>query len=788
MEERRALDSWKEISDYLHRSIMTCQRWEKQLDLPIYRLDGTPKARVFAYSDELDRWLAEKLHAAEVSEDVLGKTARPRRPGALIAVAAASLLVLVVAAAWRFLLPTPIPAPAQVPSLAVLPFENRTGDSAWDAWKMALPDLMMIDLRQSKFMDVIKGSALIQAAGALAEAEKFSPEDLKKIAEKAEVEYALTGSFVRSGDEVIIAALVQNARTGEVVGSPRSTCRTEKDIFTGVDELSRGVKVALNVKPREVRGDIDKPVARITTKSPQAFVFFSQAYRIQGKRKFEDAITPLQKAVELDPQFGLAYRLLSYCCLTQSRKEDRKKYGEMAVRFLSRIEGREREVFLGDLYESEQLDQEKFVQAFQRLGKNYPYDPAMTGLTQFYMGREEWDKAIPIFEKLILRYPKRASVLQPLLSCYQAVGLYEKAEKILEDLSSTVPTAGREAVNYLSRRWALALAQRKYDVARDSADRLMTTFPGNPLYLSQKGFVYFMQDDLSNAEKMYEQLVANESPRIQTRGFEYLAVVSLSRGRVEEAKQRVRRAIEIFKGVDSGPNMDRQYRHFLAYLERLSGRLPEALNEAERACAVTEGQGGVRLVQMLYLRALITLEMNRLDEFEKQIEEIKGYLDPDRFFAGAPRYMRIYFNLLGHRELRKNNYDLAIRYFWKALDLLSVLAASSVDADHAKYFYDLAEAYRRSGNNTNALAMYEKVALPTVSREFSGDLYARSYYWMGLDSERQMRSAAAPAVVQERRLKAIGYFRKFLELWKDADPIFPEVEDARQRLARLEAR
>lgn len=146
--------------------------------------------------------------------------------------------------------------------------------------------------------------------------------------------------------------------------------------------------------------------------------------------------------------------------------------------------------------------------------------------------------------------------------------------------------------------------------------------------------------------------------------------------------------------------------------------------------------------------------------------------------------MRVYYNLLGHHELQKNNYDLAIRYFWKALDLLSVLAANNVDADHAKYFYDLAEAYRRSGESTNATAMYEKVVLPTVSREYSGDLYAKSYYQMGLECER-IRNLGTPADVRERRLKAIGYYRKFLDLWKAADPIFPEVEDARQRLARL---
>jgi len=65
MDERELLDSWKEIAAFLNRSVMTCHRWEEELGLPIHRLDGTPKARVFAYTDELDCWKAEKMHEHE---------------------------------------------------------------------------------------------------------------------------------------------------------------------------------------------------------------------------------------------------------------------------------------------------------------------------------------------------------------------------------------------------------------------------------------------------------------------------------------------------------------------------------------------------------------------------------------------------------------------------------------------------------------------------------------------------------------------------------------------------
>jgi tetratricopeptide (TPR) repeat protein len=51
------LDSWKDVARYLGHSIRTCQRLEQEAGLPVHRMDGSPKAHVFAYTTEIDRWL-----------------------------------------------------------------------------------------------------------------------------------------------------------------------------------------------------------------------------------------------------------------------------------------------------------------------------------------------------------------------------------------------------------------------------------------------------------------------------------------------------------------------------------------------------------------------------------------------------------------------------------------------------------------------------------------------------------------------------------------------------------
>lgn len=61
------LDSWKDISAYLARSLRTCQNWEAQHGLPVHRLEETPKARVYAFKSEIDEWFERALREADTS-------------------------------------------------------------------------------------------------------------------------------------------------------------------------------------------------------------------------------------------------------------------------------------------------------------------------------------------------------------------------------------------------------------------------------------------------------------------------------------------------------------------------------------------------------------------------------------------------------------------------------------------------------------------------------------------------------------------------------------------------
>src|SRR5208282_124149 len=64
------LDSWKEIAAFFGRDERTVRRWEKERALPVHRIPGASKGRVFAYEAELQEWLSnsESLSDAAQSE------------------------------------------------------------------------------------------------------------------------------------------------------------------------------------------------------------------------------------------------------------------------------------------------------------------------------------------------------------------------------------------------------------------------------------------------------------------------------------------------------------------------------------------------------------------------------------------------------------------------------------------------------------------------------------------------------------------------------------------------
>jgi tetratricopeptide (TPR) repeat protein len=139
---KKRLDSWKEIATFFGRDERTVKRWEKERGLPVYRVPGSARGGVFAYSQELAEWLkapnlsleggeisaAQLTAPCEVSDRPLADVVTLKTPEEIIPTSSISVLKLVpppsrIVAARTFLWAVPLVLIAA--SFLVLSFSHR---------------------------------------------------------------------------------------------------------------------------------------------------------------------------------------------------------------------------------------------------------------------------------------------------------------------------------------------------------------------------------------------------------------------------------------------------------------------------------------------------------------------------------------------------------------------------------------------------------------------------------------------------------------------------------------
>lgn len=811
MEGKILLHSWKEISSYLDCSVRTCHRWEEELDLPVHRLDGTPKARVFAYPDELDRWLEEKLGT---SGDRAKK--RPILAGDLkrwVWLLPAVILAASVVSIPRFLSPVLLPIPEDKPTLAVVTFGTAGPDEKLEAWRTVLPDLLIADLDQSRFVTVAPITQTYRKLRELkmAETGEFSAEDLRRVAGAANVRYVATGSLGTSGPRVTVSVVVHDVTTGKAAEPCVASFRDDTGVFTATDTLSRKVKEALGLETRYLARDIDEKVAAVSTGSKQAFQLYSQGYRLAGIGKYQESLAVLQRAVDADPNFALAYKTLYGCAVRLTRREEARGYLEKALDLASRLSERERGQTRVQFYENYDRASPRMMESLERLCRFYPDDwLGSQRLAPIYVDQEKWDEVRELSERSwrVNKNDVRVTFNLPtaLLMAYENLDQGDRAGRFLDEyLNDPAVSYPQPARSY---RWGFLVRQGRFAEALAELDKQAANLPNRRGLSQQYGTVHLYRDDFESAEREFRKGLDKDIPSFGPVGaLGALSDVSLAKGKVDEAIERMRRRLALVEEDDSAKDPFRPLpppavraavevdcRIQLARLYRISGRLPEASREIEAARRLVgavdiDKLSSIIFLDVSHLSALIAQDTGLESEFEKRAEEIKRYVARQR----NPRLLRTYYHLLGYRELQRNQLERAIKFFGKAVDLMSVPGNVGLFQDLAdpQLLYSLADAYDRYHGSIRALPLFEKLTTPIFSRFWSrGDLYAKSFYRLAEIHDRAVEGQSSTAeTIRESRMKAVEYYRKFLSLWGDADPVFAaEVENARARLAYLTSR
>jgi TolB-like protein len=225
--------------------------------------------------------------------------------------------ILVVGAAaivtWKFYLrPAPpievasvekmtFPLPDK-PSIAVLAFDNMSGDPRQEYFSDGITDDLITDLSKISGLFVIARNSTFTYKG--------KPVKVKQVAEELGVRYVLEGSVRRAGEQVRINAQLIDTTTGGHLWAERYDGKMD-NVFALQDKITRKIVSALAVQL--TAGD-EKQVAGKETDSAEAYDAFLQGwvhYRRSTPDDYVQAVPYFEKAVELDPNYSRAYAALA---------------------------------------------------------------------------------------------------------------------------------------------------------------------------------------------------------------------------------------------------------------------------------------------------------------------------------------------------------------------------------------------------------------------------------------------------------------------------------------------
>jgi len=654
----------------------------------------------------------EELKRARVRIEAGGRLSRGARR-VLWGAAAAASIVLALAIFYR----RPVDPDIDVtPSVAVLQFENLSGDPELDWLVTGLPDMLATDLSQSPELEVVGLSELYPVLAELGGVEGTpTPEVIEEVASRTGVRTVLTGSFAKAGDSIRISARLEDAKTGRVLMSETAEAAGEENLFRLVDEITSRIKARFELRPPGEA--LDRDLRDVTTASVEAYREYAEGIRLHERFREEESAPHFQRAIELDPGFAMALAKLGVVMSNLGRHEEGDLYAERALEHLDRLSERER-LYIEGWYASRKPSTiDKAIDSYERAVELYPdHGSARHNLGNLLFGTERYDEAIEQLEELRSRGMMFPATYEQLAKAYMATGDVDSAREVLREFSARNPDD-----------WTTLLSLAQIDIetgdveegARllDRGEALGAT-PMRILPVRWAGHIF--AEEWDEARKNAAELMESERPAEKFIGGRLMATTNLYRGETGS----VLRALDRYLASGAGGESDFRVQPALLKARILLdiGELQKA-KEAALSVSQTEDHYGASHAA-LALAAIAAQKLGEPKEAEELGREYRRRVNPA--LGAGPE--RLYHFLQGEIAMERGEYDDAVAEFEESE---SMLPPRGEDGIHALIWYSLATAHRLSGNDSEALSWYQRIVESREERLYEPLRYVRSFYFLG---------------------------------------------------------
>jgi eukaryotic-like serine/threonine-protein kinase len=615
-------------------------------------------------------------------------------------------------------------------SVVLADFVNSTDDPIFDD---TLKTALNISLRQSPFLNVLPDSEVAKTLELMTRpaGTKLTPELARELCQRAGSKAYIAGAIGSLGSEYVVGLKAVNCQSGDTLAAEQTTAASKEKVLDTLGEAAAKLRGELGESLATVQ-KFDAPLAEATTSSLEALRAFSLGSNARNEKGAAAALPYDQHAIELDPNFAMAYGAVG---------GDYSTLGEL---------GR------GSNYFTKAFHLREHASEREKLAIDADYYQYVTG---------ELDKAAETYQKLIENYPRDFRTYNNLGVVLAALGQYEKAEDLTRQGLRLEP--GR--VLYYGNLANYALALQQFDEARQMIRELQGRKADDDTVHNALYALAFLGSDCAAMAEQQQWFVGKPQENF---GLALASDTAAYRGHLGKARELTKSAVDSAVRADS-KEAGAIWQENAAIAQAAYGHPAEARQLATEALQLVPTSQGVEVEAALAFA--MAGDTGRGESLAQDLGK-RFPLDTQVQLLWLPA-------IQAQLSLDKKNPPSAMTTLQAAspAEFGQIPFVNNISCLYPTYVRG--EVYLAAGRGSAAAAEFQKIL------DHSGVVWN---CWTGALARLGVARANALQAKTSRgtdadaaRAKARTEYQDFLTLWKDADPDLPILKQAKAEYAKL---
>jgi serine/threonine protein kinase/tetratricopeptide (TPR) repeat protein len=610
-------------------------------------------------------------------------------------------------------------------------FANSTSDAVFDD---ALKTALSVSLRQSPFLNMLSDSEVAKTLQLMTRpaGTKLTPEVARELCQRTASKAYIVGSIGSLGSEYVLGLKAVNCQSGDMLAQEQSTAESKEKVLQALGEAASKLRGELGESLATVQ-KFDVLLQQATTSSLEALKAFSLGEKTNNEKGDAAALPYFQRAIELDPNFALAYTAAGANYSNLGQPERANEYYQKAFQLREHASEREKLATTADYYLN------------------------VTG---------ELDKAAQMYQEEIESYPRSSVAYGNLGVVFALQGQYAKATDATRELIRLAPDQVSSYVNLAD----YALALQRFDEARQIIHQQAPKLDDFAFHNALYALAFLGSDSPAMAE---QQRWFAAKPEAETYGFSLASDTEAYAGHLDEARELTKRAVDSAIRADS-KETGAVFQANAALREAAYGNPTEARQLAAAALKLAPASQSVESEAALAFA--MAGDAARAESFAQDLGK-RFPLDTQMESLWLPA-IRTQLAL----DRKNPAAALTISHAASPLELGQIVFVNNLSCLYPVYVHG--EVYLAAGQGGAAAAEFRKIL------DHGGlvwNCWTGALAHLGIARANALESRTSQgADADGARVRALAAYKDFLALWKDADPEIPILKEARAEYSKMQ--